>query len=491
VRVGARLGMGTAALAILATHGLSAQAFVLGPAHSTAGTFAIAGRSSISVYELAAAWAPVLWFSDYEPLLQASDRIPSIMPTDTIPPIGLGVVYYRATVITPRGGAGFQAAWDLATEDAPPTVFEEYPSPPSGSAVNPGCPLATDFADPSPDCLHLNEIGLVRLQYLFYFPNDVGGGGHEHDLEIAELWFRVIDLFPPYQYVVALDRIIGYAHGAKGFANRLNPGLGSPIDPLAVPVVLFIERGKHAPSPDRTRDGVFTPGFDVNEMVADAWGIRDVFGSQWLGKPSYSSWMTLGRGEEHEAIFVGMRQFTDPPNSWAYELRDFKPSATASDAAPDLQVYLDHHEYASLPRNGPDRFMGLKERFGVGGRIDLGLGPYLSWTGFGVPLIGGQVVATATGGLTFTGNGAWYGFSVFYSPMIAGFFNVYGGATSLWCPSCSTGSGFGPEAGIKLRIPIPHPPAPDFVGIRIGLRYSSFKQMGSPRLLAEVGLATP
>jgi hypothetical protein len=457
---------------------VSAQ-FVIPPFHSQAGTYGVADRNVISVYELASAWAPTLWFSDYEPLLDPPQPLPTSIPIDPAgSPGDPGVVYYRTTVVTPKGGAGFLASWDISTADASSTEFQESPS----------CGLPATADDPTPDCLNLDAIDLVRLQYLFYFPKDVGGGSHPHDLEIAEFWFKVYDLGSGL-YLVALDHVFGYAHGHKGLANKLDPGRGTPLDPLTLPVTLLIERGKHAPAPDRTMDGVFTPGFDVNEMVADAWGVRDVFGSSWFGSRSYAAWMTLGREKQRKAMFAPA--VPPPPEGWEYTLRDFKAATGVAFVPSDLLIYLDYHEYQAMPQNGPSHFLTLRERFGFGARFDLGLGPYVSWMGPEVPFIGGHPVVTAVAGLTYVGSGAWWGGSALYSPSIAGFYNVYGGVTWLQCPTCSSGVGLGPEAGIKVRVPMPQAPSPKFFGVRLGLRYASFSNLGAPRFLVEIGLATP
>jgi hypothetical protein len=230
-------------------------------------------------------------------------------------------------------------------------------------------------------------------------------------------------------------------------------------------------------------------------MVGDAWGIRDVFGSQWLGSRSYSSWMTLPRDVTRQACFAcelgPVANIGERAEPWHYELRDFSPSIEEGEITDELRVYLEYHGYRDPPQDGPTQFMRLQDHFGAGGRVDLGLGPYLSVMGPGLPLVGGHIVATGTVGVTFGGNGLWGGWSALYTPSVIGFFNVYGGVTQLWCWKCVYGAGIGPEAGVKIRIPIPHPPAPDFVGVRIGLRYPSFTNLASPRLLMELGLASP
>lgn len=469
----------------------AAAQWVFPPTYAAAGAYAVTARSNLSVFELAAAWAPTLWFSDHEPLLDGPVSLPHPLPTDPIQaPDGQGVVYYRASVVVPKDFPGVLSHWGIQTSPTLPSAISADPV---------GCPPSP--ADPQPDCLHLEEVALVRLQYFLYFDEDVGGGGHPHDLEIAEFWFEVAEapltFVPPNavapHYIVRLDRIIGYAHGHKGFANKLRFEDGGSTDPLVLPLVLLIERGKHAPAADRTGDGHFTPGFDVNRMVSDAWGIRDVFGSSWLGSRTYGSWMTLGRDDRRRALYhpPGYSAPSGQPTEWTYELRDFREAATHSPPPTDLEIYYEHHDYQAVPQDGPPRFFTFFETFGVGVRIDLGLAPYLSWMAPDIPLIGGHPVLSGALGLTYSGNGAWGSLGAYYTPSIAGFFSPYGGLTWVGCGTCQRGAGFGPEAGFKLRIPIPRPPAPSFIGVRVGLRYPSFQFLGGARFLFEVGLSTP
>jgi hypothetical protein len=447
------------------------------------------GRNELPVAALAEAWAPVLWFSDHEPLLLGAGGLPSPLPTDPlgVPELGAlpnrpGVVYYRATVV--RGVSSWPdwlspSGLGIDPDDVTAAVYDEWPN---------ACPFAPSESDPDPDCLNLPAIELIRLQYLFYFPRDVGGGNHPHDLEIAELWFDVQPLVAS-GHRIELERVVGYAHGHKGLANKLDVTKGNPREKLVLPLALLIERGKHAPGPDRTLDGEFSPGFDVNQMIADAWGIRDTFGFGWFGSRGYASWMTLGRDSLYQAWPEASAP--DRPSTWPYQLRDFKVAATAGTPAEDLLVYLEHHKYDQMPQNGAVYLFTFFENFGAGGRIDLGLGPYLSVMSPQLPYVGGHLVLTGVIGLTFQGYDVWWGGSLLYSPSVAGYFNVYGGITALRCRACTSGNGFGPEAGIKFRIPIPHPPTPDFLGLRVGMRYTSFTDLGHPRLLAEFGVASP
>jgi hypothetical protein len=484
--------------------GPSALSAQLGqPVRDELGTYVVSDVPEISLLSLAEAWAPDLWFSDFEQLLLPrapaaaveaeplaegeSGSLPDTLQPRAMtfvngPPVpDAAVVYYRAWVITPRDGASFAAKWDLETNPTPATQYYEQ-----------GCPVAT--AD-HPYCLRIDEIGLIRLQYIFYFERDEGANAHTHDMEIAEFWIQVEEATSEengaLQWRLSLDRVYGYAHAQKATANKLRLDRDPPTEPLHLPITLLIERGKHAPAPDRNADGHFTPGFDVNTMVSDAWGVRDVFGSGWYGSAGYSSWMTLPRDSLFIAGYPSEDRITDP--RWPYELWHFESSipAVRDDDDSRLWEFLDHHQYQRPPHDGPDQFFGLYEHFGGGIRFDLGYGPYASVRLIEIPLIGGFPVLTGAAGMNWAGTGIWWGGSLFYSPSIAAFANIYGGVTWMQCPSCAVGKGAGPEAGMKFRIPIPQMPDPKSIGLRVGLRYSSFNPIRNGRLIVEVGFATP
>lgn len=83
---------------------------------------------------------------------------------------------------------------------------------------------------------------------------------------------------------VRLRRVKGNAHGVSWYANILNVAADTRL-----PMTLLVEEGKHASCPDRNADGAYTPGYDVNVHVNDAWGVRDVFGSGRLLGSGFSS----------------------------------------------------------------------------------------------------------------------------------------------------------------------------------------------------------
>jgi len=195
--------------------------------------------------------APVLWFSPDEPLLLEGIRaIPSAHPCDA--PASGAVVYYQVAEVVLRGER-----------------------------------LVTDPPQDDPD--FFDKVRHFSLRFFFYYPRDVGMGGHEHDIEGAE--FEVaLDREPDGCSVVRLLLVKASAHGQPWYANRLRPAAGTHY-----PITLLVEEGKHASCPDRNGDGQFTPGYDINQFVNDGWGVRDVFGAGFLFTGNYAAYMTKAR----------------------------------------------------------------------------------------------------------------------------------------------------------------------------------------------------
>ncbi|MCY3837880.1 MAG: hypothetical protein OXH09_04405 [Gammaproteobacteria bacterium] len=195
-----------------------------------------------SVADIALRVAPILWFTPEEPHVLANHPTPSALPCD---PDGSSapVVYYRRV----------------------------------------GSSSATLYPEDS-----------LELAYYFYYLHDYGAGCHSNDLELATMHLvmhATRDGSPP--YVVSLERIVGHAHGSRWYENVLDlrkPG----TDDTSLPPTLLVEEGKHAVAPDRNGDGQYTPGYDVNTNVTDAWGVRDSFGSGYLGN-TYAAHMTKRR----------------------------------------------------------------------------------------------------------------------------------------------------------------------------------------------------
>lgn len=207
--------------------------------------------------------APILWFSPDEPLRLKNKEIPHALPGDENS--GSPVVYYRISEVVLKQG---------------------IPKPELDS-----------------NNLELDKIKKLTLKYYFYYPEDTGFQGHQHDLESVRLdiHFTLRDeagdektkLTEASHYVAYISRVIGAAHGVTWYGNQLD--IGDDERGMSLPITLLVEEGKHATSPDRNADGFYSPGYDVNKRYTDAWGVRDLLGSGQLGSAKYEGSMTKPR----------------------------------------------------------------------------------------------------------------------------------------------------------------------------------------------------
>lgn len=222
------------------------------------------GRASdLSTAEIARLFAPILWFSRDEPLLAVGGTVhaPARHPCDPEPLTASGVVYYQVNRVGTRGRG------PLSGEDDPQFVA---------------------------------KVESFVLTYFFYYPEDFGGGAHRHDLESADFYVDVEET-PDGCSQLRLRRVKGNAHGVSWYANILNLEADTRL-----PMTLLVEEGKHASCPDRNGDGVYTPGYDVNVHVNDAWGVRDVFGSGYLLGSGYKSTMSKPRTADTRILPPGV-----------------------------------------------------------------------------------------------------------------------------------------------------------------------------------------
>ncbi|HNV04286.1 MAG TPA: hypothetical protein PLE61_13465 [Vicinamibacterales bacterium] len=196
--------------------------------------------------------APALWFSSDEPLivLRQNDPIPHAHPCDR--PSDRPVVYYQATEIVLRGDARV-----AGTGEADPGFFD--------------------------------TVDHFVLRYFFYYDEDYGLGRHAHDIEAIDLLVH-LERERGGCLAVRVARVTGLAHGVHWYSNILNVERDTVF-----PIAILVEEGKHASVPDRNGDGVYTPGYDVNARVNDAWGLRDIMGSSVLMGSRYSAVMSKPR----------------------------------------------------------------------------------------------------------------------------------------------------------------------------------------------------
>jgi hypothetical protein len=199
------------------------------------------GEDSLMTFgKLAALCAPVLWFSPDEPLLEGNTgkdiRIPSPFPFER--PADSPVVYYRLRRVLVREDSGWKG----------PVVDRE---------------------DPGSTLLDLSGLASVDLDYFFYYTSEEGFGGHEHDVESVQMkvMFSRKDYIHGAGYVIAVWKIVGKAHGVLWYDNTLEVD-----DDTSFPIRILVEEGKHASCTDKNGDGYYTPGYDVNKRINDAWG---------------------------------------------------------------------------------------------------------------------------------------------------------------------------------------------------------------------------
>jgi hypothetical protein len=103
------------------------------------------------------------------------------------------------------------------------------------------------------------------FEYWLYFPFDVGGvGSHLHDSEHA---FVEVDKLGG-----QVNQILAAAHGRTTSNNIYKANLASSV-PVRLPILIVVERGKHALAPDINKDGVITPGYDINTEPERALGV--------------------------------------------------------------------------------------------------------------------------------------------------------------------------------------------------------------------------
>jgi hypothetical protein len=232
-------------------------------------------ETEMTIERIASLAAPIFWFSPDEPLLRGADGRDIMMP-EHLPfedSASAPVVYYQLDEIVT--GVGNVDEFRLDPDD-------------KGQSV-----------------LDLSLTALLRLGYFAYYPSEAGLGAHEHDLEAVELKIGIMrttgDILPyitearceEETFVMAVTRVVGKAHGIEWFWNI------SEVDAdTRMPFTLLVEEGKHAIGTDKNGDGYFTPTYDVNVRVNDAWGTRDVISSGGLLQGGYQSWMTKVRYPE-------------------------------------------------------------------------------------------------------------------------------------------------------------------------------------------------
>lgn len=432
------------------------------------------GSTGIRLPEIARLLAPVLWFSSDEPLLvyRDGDKIPHAHPCDR--ESSEPVVYYQATDIVLRGK---DRVLDLADNDG--EFFE--------------------------------KVDNFVLRYFFYYDEDWGLGRHKHDLEVVNLYVS-LERQRGGCARVRVSRIEGLAHGLDWYSNVQRVEKDTVFPP-----VILVEEGKHASCPDRNGDGIYTPGYDVNVRVNDAWGVRDVLGSSVLLGSGYRASMSKPR-EPQFRLFPPQSPLQrctaqDPrdsqtnPSMGRYELRSAMdvPKCSYSGAEPDrLQAMMRSHRFGEGAKTGQ-----------YGSNLERELSDPRNrarWISAINARLQSKNVGILIQGPGYNAREVWAVPRVFYSRNSWFVDALVTPSASRWAdwyaaagfervrrnPAEAPGRenqfirGFGSEIGMKFRVAVPGKLrwallGYRFGGLRIGVRTNGISRLQEPRLVIELG----
>ncbi|HEX5037485.1 MAG TPA: hypothetical protein VFX30_10040 [bacterium] len=459
------------------------------PSHASDPTVVWCGSSpDLTFQELAASLGPILAFSPDEPLLEGTSgkaiRLPEAMPFES--KSAAPVVYYRLRNVFARHGGKDEA-------------------------------VTRDFSDRNRSTLNLDSVDAVELDYFFYYSGEAGVGSHPHDIESVEFKANILrnpDCACP--YAISVGKVLAKAHGIDWFDNALY--LDKKDEEVKFPMTVMVEEGKHASCPDRNGDGIYSPGYDVNRRLNDAWGVRDIIRSGSLLTGGYQSWMTKPRPPEYLVVpplpktsplyggFVkDRRELTR--NKAVYRLRPFPGPANVTDDEKLRKMVAE--KQLKKKKDWPEVSEGdnlakwlTKEPFlksiGVAYRYDGDHGlavtvPFLVVKNFEVPVAGGWLVHRIT---LDDHNFQDFGYSLLYtrsaSRWVGGYFAL--GYDKDKKPSGSVDRNFAVEGGVKFRVNLEHSflrpitkVTTRFWGLRLGIRNLGVPAVDHLGYVVEVG----
>jgi hypothetical protein len=308
--------------------------------------------TAVPLREIARRFAPILWFSPNEPLLWAK-------PEDIVSGWAQAEQDGQKRSCDLKNVGGLERIGiphRLRHDDGKgPAVYYqliEYDG--------------RDPFDPRNETVNLTSVTRIGLRYFFYYLCDIGTNAHADDLEALQFTLKVRNVGNECRRLDVAE-ITGFAHGLEWVYNRLEveatrrheqadtPRVQKAGD-LLLPVTVLVEEGKHASSPDRNGDGGFSPGYDVNKNVQEAWGIRDDFGSGLI-VPKYHAEDTKQRHPGYRvfpadiAADDSLRKYycgcSSPPQDWPrpqdeapsyFDLAGVRPCPNSSGEPPTYQL---------------------------------------------------------------------------------------------------------------------------------------------------------
>jgi len=443
--------------------------------------------------------APILWYSADEPSLNgasgAAITIPEVMGNDSA--AHGPVMYYLVSEVLTRPGA-------------------------QGSAVT------RTGSDQGAYTVNLSTVGAMSISFLAYFPTEEGLGAHDHDIEPGE--FRVVVLTPDDEKlkehvggtpncpantrVLVVTRSTGKAHGLIWYWNVLDTD-----DNTSFPMHFMVEEGKHAFATDKNGDGIFTPGYDVNVRINDAWGCRDIIrtgmlhtgGFQpWMAKPRRPGFQVLPPLPPDSPLREKMASEVAGQDLATYELRPY-PTHEIAGSDQKLSRLIASHEVADWPEEYSlnnlkawgkwvDQGTALKS-LSIAYRYDGQSGvawvfPFFVLKELTFPLTGGYIVQRMyLSGTDFN----TFGWMAMYTPSASRWLDTYLAAGAEWRPvtdslgNSRTTPTFVFETGLKFRANVEKSPLKflrvltPFWGVRTGIKMLGFADISRLSFVVEVG----
>lgn len=446
------------------------------------------------VARLAALVAPVYWFSPDEPLNEGREgaelRMPEAFPFQASP--DAPVVYYQLEELNRRGRDGV-------------AVIER------------------DSSDPGLSVINLAEAAALQLSFYAYFRSEEGLGAHPHDIEPVEFKLVVGQntdprieaavACPQKSYVLLVTRTAAKAHGLRWYWNVLESDKYTQF-----PMHILVEEGKHGLATDKNSDGYFTPGFDVNRTVNDAWGVRDVIRQGSLLSGKYEGWMAKVRTPQYRVfpplpedspLQPALRKRKGRGGYATYELRPF-PTEEAAASDKHLAALFKGKTVENWPRVGAvesvEAFEEWKEQgsalktLSIAYRYDGNSGfsfvfPFFIVKNFEEPMTGGFIVQRM---YLKDEQLRDFGWMAMYTPSASRWIDSYFAAGVEWNTERSGGKDvrddfFVLETGIKFRAQIGHSPLKflsfltDFWGVRAGIKNTGAMDIDNLTYVLEVG----
>ena len=489
----------TVILSLSETFGQTTDSLKVHDEYRTPYVFWAGTNPKMTLQELASYCAPIFWLSPDEPLLNRKKgkdiRIPEPYPFEE--KSDSPVVYYQLRLVGVKRGATYSAFY-------------------------------RDGKDISKSIIDLNKVSGLQLEYIHYYNSEAGAGEHKYDTE--QVQFKIYVNKEPlgdstFYYELLFSKVTAKAHALEWYDNIYLIDTSNIQHELQLPFYILVEEGKHASCTDMNGDGYYTPGYDVNIRVNDAWGVRDIIRTGSLISPFFLQWMQKVRKPEHriypplpEDSYHRIKYTEDgiyAPDNAIYKLRPFPSSRKALPNVAlknDMETYEepgwpivveDSKLYQVYEWRVEDMFI---KSFSLALRFDddidnIGIAlsfPLLIFENVEVPLIGGWLVNR----MYFQDYQLRdFGYNVLYTNSASRFLDPYlslgfeiDSYDNPETQELESQTDFVLEAGLKFRANVRFSPLKflsfisDFWGVRLGIKNKGITEIKKINYVFEFGL---